>query len=240
MIFKEDFKIRLEDIGKDNYFTNKALLQYLENIGSDHSTQTGYGILDIERTRVSWILLDWKVQIFKREKYAKTLHIDTWSRGSKKVYSYRDFEIFDENNEKIAIASSRWALINVDTGKLERIEESLTQKYFPEDKAVFEEEDFNKIKEPEGFSNSCFYTTNRSDIDINNHMHNLNYLDLAYEALPQEIYEKDEFNNIRITYKREIKLGETVECKYSQIEGNHIVTITSKDNSKVHAIIIFS
>lgn len=240
MIFKEDFKIGLEDIGKENYFTNKALLQYLENIGADHSSQTGYGILDIERTRVSWILLDWKVQILKREKYSKTLHIDTWSRGSKKVYSYRDFEIFDENNNKIAIASSRWALINVDTGKLERIEESLTEKYHPEEKSVFEEEDFNKLKEPEEFSNSCFYTTNRSDIDINKHLHNLNYLDLAYEALPQEIYEKEEFNNIRISYKREIKLGETVECKYSHIEDNHIVTITSKDNSKVHAIIIFS
>lgn len=240
MIFKENFKIRLEDAGKDNYFTNKALLQYLENIGSDHSSEVGYGILDIESTRVSWILLDWKVQIFKREKYSKTLHIETWSRGSKKVYSYRDFEIFDENNNKIAIASSRWALINVDTGKLERIEESLTEKYYPEDKSVFEEEDFNKLKEPEEFSNSCFYTTNRSDIDINNHLHNLNYLDLAYEALPQEIYEKDEFNNIRITYKREIKLGETVECKYSHINDEHIITITSKDNSKVHAIIIFS
>ncbi|MBQ3415646.1 MAG: hypothetical protein IJH39_09990 [Clostridia bacterium] len=240
MIFKEEFKIELEDIGKDKCFSNKALLKYLENIGADHSSQAGYGILDMERTKVSWILLDWKVRIFKREKYSKTIKINTWSRGSKRIYSYRDFEVFDENNNKIAIATSRWALINIDTGKIERISEDITEKYYPENEFVFEEAELEKRKEPEEFVNTIKYTVNRSDIDINNHMHNLNYLDLAYEALPQEIYEKDEFNNIRITYKKEIKLGETVKCKYTfdkKQNDKHIVAITSEDDSKIHAII---
>ena len=46
-------------------------------------------------------------------------------------------------------------------------------------------------------------------------MHNLNYLDLANEALPEEIYKEGKLNDIRITYKKEIKLGEIVKCKYS-------------------------
>ena len=239
MVFKEEFKIELEDIGKDKCFSNKALLKYLENIGADHSSKAGYGILDMERTKVSWILLDWKVRIIKREKYSKILKINTWSRGSKRIYSYRDFEVFDEKNNKIAIATSRWALINIDTGKIERISEDITEKYYPESKFVFEEEEIEKQKEPEKFDSSINYTVKRADIDINKHMHNLNYLDLAYEALPQEIYEKCEFNNIRITYKKEIKLGETVKCNYTfnENDNKHIVTITDKDNTKTHAII---
>ncbi len=51
----------------------------------------------------------------------------------------------------------------------------------------------------------------RKDIDINKHMHNLYYLDLAYEALPDEIYNKRPFDYVRITYKKEIKLGEKGE-----------------------------
>ena len=240
MILKEEFKIELEDIGKENLFTNKALLRYLENIGADHSSEAGYGILDMNRTRLSWILLDWKVKIIKRVKYSKKLTVNTWSRGSKRVYSYRDFEIFDDENNKIAIATSKWALINIDTGKLEKIDKSITEKYYPEDMSVFEEKELDKLKEPKEYISSIHYKVNRADIDVNKHMHNLNYLDLAYEALPQEIYDDYEFNNIRITYKKEIKLNETVECKYSKIDNKHIIAIFSEDNSKLHAIVELS
>ena len=34
------------------------------------------------------------------------------------------------------------------------------------------------------------YTVLRRDIDINNHMHNLNYLDMAYDILPEDISKK--------------------------------------------------
>ncbi len=52
------------------------------------------------------------------------------------------------------------------------------------------------------------YTTTRRDIDLNGHMHNLYYLDLAYEALPEDVYAKRPYDNIQIQYKKEIKYGE--------------------------------
>ena len=57
--------------------------------------------------------------------------------------------------------------------------------------------EFKKLKEPTAFSNEYTYTTQRRDIDVNKHMHNLNYLDLAYEALPEEVYFNQEFRQHR-------------------------------------------
>ena len=69
-------------------------------------------------------------------------------------------------------------------------------------------------------------------------MHNLCYLDLAYEALPQEVYDKRPFDNIRIMYTKEIKLGKTVRCKYANVEENkNIVLIESEDGKTLHSII---
>ena len=59
-------------------------------------------------------------------------------------------------------------------------------------------------------------------------MHNLYYLDLAYEALPEDVYNNRPYDNVRIMYKREIKLGDTVICKYSNENDKHIVVITDK------------
>ena len=40
--------------------------QILENIGSYHSDKVGYGALDIERTKLTWILLEWKLKVIKK------------------------------------------------------------------------------------------------------------------------------------------------------------------------------
>ena len=71
-------------------------------------------------------------------------------------------------------------------------------------------------------------------------MHNLNYLDLAYEALPEDIYNqtlKNNFNNIEIMYKTSIRLGDTSKCLYSFENDKHIITIKSLDDKALHCII---
>lgn len=75
------------------------------------------------------------------------------------------------------------------------------------------------------------------NIDIIGHMHNLYYLDLAYEALTQEAYEKRPFDNIRIMYKKEIKLGDMVICKYAKVDNKNVVVIEGKDTKILHAVI---
>ena len=68
-------------------------------------------------------------------------------------------------------------------------------------------------------------------------MHNTNYLNLAYEALPEEIYKNTIFNNIEILYKKELKLNDSVKFLYSEEEGAHIVTIKSLDDKILHTIV---
>ena len=68
-------------------------------------------------------------------------------------------------------------------------------------------------------------------------MHNLNYLRLAYETLPEEIYNQKEVNNVRIMYKHQIKLKDKVKCFYASENGKHTITIKSEDENILHAII---
>lgn len=237
MIYKEKFKLGLKDIGKDNKIKNRAILECLENIGSYHSDIAGYGANDTKRTKVSWILLEWKLEVLDRPTYGDELEIHTWARGINKFFTYRDYEIYNKDNKLCAIATSKWALINIETGKLTRLTEEIINKYNPEDKYVFSKPDMEKLEIPNESDSVLEYTVIRKDIDINKHMHNLYYLDLAYEALPEDVYEQRPFNNVRITYKKEIKLGDVVKCEYSQLNNKYYVVIKSEDEKIVHAII---
>lgn len=237
MIFKEKFKIQLKDIGKDNYIKNRAILEIFENIGTYHSDMVGYGPNDIKETKVSWVLLDWKLKVLKRPKYGQTLNVNTWGRSMKRTYTYRDFEMYDEENNLCVIATSKWVIVNIDTGRITRISEEIYEKYQIEDKNVFNIEELDKLKVPEMFDTEMTYKVSRRDIDINGHMHNLYYLDLAYEVLPQEVYDKRPFDDVRIQYKKEVKLGNIIRCKYTLEDNMHVITICSEDSMKIHAIV---
>ena len=238
MIYQEKFKIGLKDVSKGNKVNNKAILEYLEDIACYHSDSVGYGVNTSDTTHLTWLLLDWKVKVIKRPQYGQTLDIRTWSRYIIKCYAYRDFEIYDENQELCVIASSKWLLINNQTGKITKIEPEIAVKYESEaEKSVFQEKEIEKIKLPINYKSSIIYQTKRKDIDIIGHMHNLYYLDLAYEALPEEVYNQRPFDEIRIMYKKEIKLGDTLVCKYSYENDKHIVVIQSEDEKTLHAII---
>ena len=238
MILENEYTVKLSEIGKGNKVTNKAILSYLEDIGGIHSNKAGYGVLEIQETHLSWILLGWRLQVIRRPKYAEKINIKTWSKGVVKFYTYRDFEIYDEQGNLIIKASSKWILLDTEKGKIVRIDSSIMAEYEPElNKAVFDISEFDKIKEPDNFEYEKEYTVRRADIDVNNHMHNLNYIELANEALPEEVYRGALFNDVKITYKKEIKLGETVKCKYAFENDKYIIVVKSQDETVTHAII---
>ena len=106
-----------------------------------------------------------------------------------------------------------------------------------DEKSVFEDRKIEKITLPTNYEKSIEYTVMRKDIDVNEHMHNLSYLDLAYEVLPDDIYTNKIFDNIHINYKKQIKLYDEIKCKYSKMENKVIVVITNKDESITHAIV---
>lgn len=238
MIYEETFKIGIKDIGKENKITNKAILKFLENIASYHSDSVGYGINESDTTHITWLLLDWKLKVINRPNYGQILTIRTWSRYTNKCYSYRDFEVLDENDELCAFATSKWVLIDTQKGRISKVQDEMIEKYKPEaGRSVFNIIELEKVNVPENYESSITYQAKRRDMDVIGHMHNLYYLDLAYEALPNEVYENLQFNNIRISYKKEIKLDDIVKCNYVYEDNKHVVVIKNEDESVVHATV---
>lgn len=238
MKFEREYLIGVEDVGKNNQITNLAYLKYLEEIACSHSATCGFGVNDIETKKKAWLLMDWKLKVIARPIYEKKLKIKTWTRpiSNNCFYSYRDFEVFCDN-ELVAIATSRWVLFDFDLKKITKLTTEIYDQYNPEDIHVFESKEIDRLKEPINKNFEFNYLVRRSDIDINRHMHNLDYLKLAYEVLPENIYFGEELNNVRIMYKHQILFGENIKCYYSRENEKNNIIIKSDDNKILHSII---
>lgn len=238
--FEHKFEISFRDVDKFNEVKTSKIIECLEDVGGMQSDAVGYGFNNINETNLTWVLLYWKIRIFKRISSGQTIRVRTWARNSTRVHTFRDFEMFDSNNNLVGLASSKWILLDATTMGIAKITPEIIGCYSPEDNYVFKDEpEIGKLPLPSSYSSSFAYTILRKDIDINNHMHNTAYLDLAYEALPEDVYLNSKFNNIEIMYKKEIKFGETIKCLYSMVNDEHFVVIKSEDEKVLHAIVKF-
>ena len=240
MFIEHKCHIGLRDIGIGNKLKNKSLLGFLEDAGGIHSDIAGYGVEDIEKTNLSWVVLGWKIEIIKRPSYGEWLNIKTWSRKTNKFYAYRDYEVYNQENQLVAKGTSKWVILDIKKKTIMALTEKIVGPYEKEDRQALEEEPKYKIVDSENYINKCDYKINRSIIDVNEHVHNTSYIDIAYEALPKEIYYSEELNNIEIIYKKEIKYAETVKCCYSKIENEHIIVIKDENEETIHAVVKLS
>ena len=238
MIFKRDFFVGANDIDFELNMKDKAILKYLEEIAGLHSDLAGYGLNDIEKTKITWLVLGWKVEVIRRPKYAEEFTINTWCKTQNKLYSKRDFEVFDSKGNLIIKATSKWLMINTETREIGKIPLEFAIAYGDEDIDVFENTPNFKFKEPNDKEKVLEYTITEGWIDFNNHVHNTKYIDLAIKALPKELREQN-FSNFEIMYKKEIKLGEKINLYYTVEDNVNIVVIKSEDEKVLHSIIKF-
>lgn len=238
MKVEHEFFIGFRDVNYSNELTNTAMLAYLENMGGIHSNMIGNGI----NSKYTWVLLAWKVRILKRPKFGDTIKIVTWSREMEKFYAYRDYKAYDAKGELICIATSKWVYIDIEKGKIVKVSQEVQELYQSEKIYAFEEQEseFNKLTEPENKISNVEFKVTRNMIDTNNHLHNIYYLDIAQEVLPENVYLNEPINNLEIMYKKEIKCGDIVKAFYSYENNKHIITIKNIDETELHAIIILN
>lgn len=151
-----------------------------------------------------WIVYKWHVDIFEDIKYEDLLEISTFTRKFNRFYAYRNF--FAKKKDKLMARADSTFLILDEKGSIMRIPEDLIVAYGEKNQGSFtyDEKDLRETN----YDRSLRIQIRRSDLDINGHVNNTNYLEFAMEAF--ENVEKYELESFDLIYKREIKYEE--EC----------------------------
>lgn len=224
MIFEYSYKPVIEDFSRDGVLKSSALVRILCNAANAHSDICGDSVFNIKEMDRAWILTDWQIEISDYPKYGDLLKAETWSEGfTSPLVANRNF-LFYKNGEVCARGTTKWILLDLAAGRPSKIDPSYLEKYGTEDKVVFEDKKLWRIPAAENWSTEMQIPVRRSDIDFNDHVHNVTYLDYALEALPPELAAK-KYSRIRISYKTALKQGGTALCRYAQIENAQVVFI---------------
>lgn len=235
-IYKKEFELGINEVDKNNKMKLSTCLKLMQEIGALHSKEYGY-CLDTEKsTHKAWVVLAWKLEIFNRPSWNQKIYASTWISKMDKIYFYRNFEMKDSEGNIIAKATSQWIMIDTVTKKIEKITEELLNLFIKLKVDGYED----TLKKPNlkfdvsNLEEIYDFVVQKRDLDTNNHMNNIVYLDLAMEGLDDEFC--DSITNIEIYYKSECKVDEKIVFMKSN-EDNVYVLDSNKE--KLHTLIKF-
>lgn len=238
--FTYETNVEYPDLGPDQRMTHRGLLRVLQEAAAIASDERGFGMKDIPRNGVFWILSGWRLELLERPGWRDRLIVRTWPRAMDGFTSDRDFLVY--NGETLAArATSRWFLVNTSTGRAARISSEVRAAYEMDESVIFDTPIPSNGKTPEGTPAAFSTTIGRRDIDTNHHVNNICYFDYALEALPQEVYENLPAT-VEVTFRRQILLGTPIRCLYARLEdGRHQVEIQSGQGKETvhHAFVWF-
>ena len=236
--------VTYSDIGPDGLLSRGGLLRALQEAAAIASDEVGYGLKDIPRTGVHWILSGWRLEVAARPAWRARLEVETWPRTMDGFLSDRDFlawEITPEGRRLAARGTSKWFLVDTNTGKITRVTDRVRGAYDLGKEVLFPDPIPSNGRTPEDAPVVFRTVAGRRDIDTNFHVNNIRYLDYAVEALPEEVY-RNLPDTVDIVFRRQILLGTPIQCLYVRTEdGKHQVEIRSEQEGKIthHAYIWF-
>lgn len=190
------------------YMTPTYILNYFGEASSAHSDYLGLGVKELVKDKYGWVLNRWKVEFIKYPRVKDKLRVETWTSGVNKFYANREFVLYDEENQIIVKATTVWIFLNIEKQRPIRIPKEIEERYNCLNETIFNS--FYKFKEVESIEESREYFTRKSDIDYNNHVNNVKYLDWILELIPDEVDKNYSLNSLEIQYRKEILHGNTV------------------------------
>ncbi|MBO5461046.1 MAG: hypothetical protein J5983_04540 [Ruminococcus sp.] len=237
MIFSEKFYVGYSDINRKFGLSNTAMMKIFENIACMHGDAVKMGMND---TASRWFLTAYHIKVHKRPCYGERINVVTWSREMKGFLGAREFEIYCEDGSLAVTANSNWTHISMATGRVERVPKEVVEAYQSEaDRTNFGVVKIPKLKECEEYTAEKEFYVDRNYIDINDHMNNVCYLELANLVLPEEVYNQAACDEFEIMYRKAVGYGETVKALFGETEDSYVVAIKSQDLSELHAIVKF-
>lgn len=239
--FTYETAVTYPDLGMDRRLDHRGLLRAMQEAAALASDERGYGLKDIPRTGLFWILSAWRVELTERLNWREPFTVQTWPRSMDGVFSEREFLAW-HGDRQIARGTSRWILLNAGNGRVARITGAVRAAYELDGRAVFDTPIPNNGRSAGASGTSAFSTTvGRRDIDTNHHVNNIHYLDYALEALPEEVF-RNLPSTVEVIFRRQILLGTPIRCIYSRTEdGRHQVEIQSGQEDRLvhHAFVWF-
>ena len=210
IFFEEQFKIRASEIGPNQKATLPAICSLLQEVAGNHARQLEFDITDLQDEKMTWVLHRLHVDMDRFPDWRENITIRTRPSGGDGLRAFRDFLILDKNEDIIGRSLSYWLILDMKSRRPRPIPQQILD-WVPDNVdhvLPLTKPNFAKVEQP---NSTQQFTVRKTDLDLNNHLNNVRYIEWALSCLPSDL----KVSNICIKFEGEAILSNTVLASYT-------------------------
>ena len=219
-IYETKLRLRSTDVGIERRLRPSVLLSWIQESAIAHTQELGMGREKTLDKGLLWVVTMHSAKIERMPVYDEDVVLRTWPGPTMHLIFPRYFGLFSADGEALVKASSLWSLIDSRTRSI----------VFPEKHGITIDGQTigGEIPLPSPVRKaelkSCrSFTVPYSFVDLNGHMNNARYLDLAEDCIYEEVQGR-ELKAFRMEFIREVRLGDCLELSCGQFEDRWLIS----------------
>ena len=209
-VYREELLLRSKDVDMFRRLRTSELFRLLQEASIRHTEQLGMGRDKTLDKGILWVLLMQRAEIVRMPEYDEQIVLKSWPGKTMHLLFPRYYSLETAAGEPLLKASALWSLVDEKTRKV----------VFPERYGVVIDgaETGEEIAMPgsvkkRGTSFEQPFTVPYSFVDLNGHMNNTRYFDLAEDCIGAAAAGR-ELKAVSVEYQNEARLGETLSLRW--------------------------
>ena len=222
-VFRETFTVKSYETDMNAMLKPCSFMYHLQEMANMHAASLGFGYDDLIEKGILWVLSRIHVKFNRMPAWREEVVMETWHKGSEKLFGLRDYKMEDMAGNRLAEVTSSWLIIGTESRRLQRIEQHLGNDHPSVNKVDIISEPAPKLTSPENMTLSKSRRVEYSDMDLNLHTNNTRYLEWAIDAVDQNLAKEIFINEIIINFNSESRMGEEIDIFTSLSEDRFFV-----------------
>ncbi len=202
-------------------FMQEAAIHHTEQLGAGRAKTLDRGFL--------WVVTMQHAEIDRLPEYDEKIKLVSWPGETMHVMFPRYYNIVDESGKSIIRGSALWMLMDINTRRM----------IFPDAEGISikgtvtgEEYRLPSPMKPEETEKSSVFTVPFSYSDINGHLTNTKYFDIAEDLTALSADNKTP-KYVAVEYAGEARYGESIDIAFSETDSSVFLAGTKDKNKKI-------
>ena len=224
-VYTTTLRLRNKDVNLHRRLRTSTLFEVLQEASIRHTEELGMGrVMTLDRGLL-WVVTLQRAEISRMPAYDETITVETWAGNTMHLLFPRYYRVLGEDGETLLSASALWALVDQEARRM----------VFPDRYGVTIDGVVtgNEIPLPsppkKAAGEASSFTVPFSYVDLNGHMNNTHYFDLAEDLLAPAAAGR-ELRALETEYASEARLGDTLTVTVEEKEDG--VFLVSGDTDR--------
>lgn len=211
-ILEKGYHIRSYEVDAAGRLSTPSIFNLLQDAASEHALKLGVSVHQLLEKKITWVLSRMILRMESFPGWRDCIRVRTWPSGIQTVFALRDFEILNQKEQAIGRATSAWIIIDADKRRPVRPTAFAEQINSIEGLHALEHP-LNKLPRVESAQHQSGFFVRYHDLDINQHVNNVSYVEWLLESTPEFGREDFSLRELELNFLGEAFQGDRIVTK---------------------------